>query len=187
MQTPVQKALLLEYFTLLWNVIGCIVVIISAFKSSSVSLLGFGIDSVIEIFASLVVVWQLKAINRNKEAAAMRLIGIAFLLLAFYLIIQSILAKVHHSLVHPSLTAIMWLLITAVVMLLLAYGKKRVGAVINNPIVLKEAKVTVVDGLLAVFVLVGLLITKYIGWWWADIATSLVLAAYSIKEGLQAL
>jgi hypothetical protein len=79
MQTPLQKALVLEYLTLLWNVIGCIVVIISALKSSSVSLFGFGIDSVIEIFASLVVIWQLKAINKSKEAGAMRLIGIVFL------------------------------------------------------------------------------------------------------------
>jgi divalent metal cation (Fe/Co/Zn/Cd) transporter len=187
MQTPLQKALLLEYFTLLWNVVGCVVVIIAALKSSSVSLFGFGIDSLIEIFASLVVVWQLKAINKSKEAAAMRLIGIAFLLLALYLIVQSILAIVRHSFAHPDLTGIVWLLITAVVMLLLAYGKKRMGTMLNNAIVLKEAKVTVIDGLLAVSVLIGLLITKYIGWWWADIAGGVVLAAYSIKEGLQVL
>jgi divalent metal cation (Fe/Co/Zn/Cd) transporter len=187
MEKPLQKALLLEYLTLMWNVIGCIVVIISAFKSSPLSLFGFGIDSVIEIFASLVVIWQLKAINKKRKTDAMRLIGIAFLLLALYLIVQSILAIVHHSLAHPSLMGIVWLLLTAVVMLLLAYGKKHVGTIMNNPIVSKEAKVTVVDGLLAVSVLIGLLITKYIGWWWADIAASIVLAVYSIKEGLQEL
>lgn len=186
MKNSFQKALLLEYITLGWNIAGCIIVISAAATSSSVSLFGFGIDSVIEIFSSLVVIWQLKAINKNKEAIAMKLIGIAFGLLALYIIIQSILAVIHHVQPHPSLTGIAWLIVTVAVMFFLAYQKKRMGKAINNSIVIKEAKVTAIDGLLALAVLIGLLCTKYFNWRWADIATGIMLAAYSIKESIPA-
>ena len=186
MKNSFYKALLLEYITLAWNVVGCIIIIKAGVSSSSVSLFGFGIDSVIEIFASLVVIWQLKAINKNKEAISMKLIGMAFLLLAVYIIIQSMLAVIHRIQPKPSLTGIIWLIVSAFVMFLLAHGKKISGKAINNPIVIKEAKVTMIDGLLASAVLMGLLLTKYFGWWWPDIAGALILATYSLKEAVQA-
>ena len=181
----IKKALVLEYITLLWNVIGCITVIIASLHSSSVSLFAFGIDSIIEIFASLIVIWQIKAINKNKEALAMKLIGIAFLLLAIYIIVQSTLTVIHHTKSHPSFSGIVWLTITAVAMFLLAYGKRTLGIKINNTIVIKEAKVTLIDALLAVSVLIGLLLTKYFAWWWADTTASAIIALYAIKEAVQ--
>src|SRR5436305_13286683 len=116
MKNSFRKALLLEYITLGWNCVGCIIIISAAVTSSSLSLFGFGIDSVIEIFASLVVIWQLRSINKNKEAIAMKLIGIAFLLLAVYIIIQSMLDIINRIQPKPSLTGIVWLIVTAVVM-----------------------------------------------------------------------
>ncbi len=74
----VMRGLRLEYATLAWNVVGCCVVLAAAYGARSVALIGFGIDSIIEIFASMVVVWQLKTINKDKERLAERLIGIAF-------------------------------------------------------------------------------------------------------------
>ena len=187
MKNPFKKALILEYLTLGWNVAGCIIIISAAITSSSISLFGFGIDSIIEIFASLVVIWQLKSVNKIREAMAMRLIGIAFLLLAVYLIVHSILGVTHRAQPHPSGMAIVWLIITAITMFLLAFGKSVAGIAINNAIVIKEAKVTAVDGLLALAVLIGLLFTKYFEWWWADIAVSVILAVYSILEAMLAL
>ncbi len=186
MENPLQKGLLLEYVTLGWNVIGCVIVIALAVKASSLSLFGFGIDSVIEIFASVVVIWQLRAINKIYEGLATKLIGVAFILLSLYIVTQVTFGLAHHSHASPSVDGIIWLTVTAIVMFLLAYGKKKVGQKIDNPVLIAESRVTVIDGLLAVSVLIGLLATTYLGWWWTDSAASLVIVFYGIKEALHA-
>lgn len=187
MKNNLRKGLVLEYFTLAWNIVGCVVVLILALNASSLSLFGFGIDSVIEIFASVVVIWQLKSINKDKEQFASRLIGSAFVLLSLYILVQAIIAILDGTHAHSSAFGIVWLLLTGVVMFVLAYGKKKVGVALNNPVLLAEAKVTFIDGLLAVSVLVGLLLNACFGWWWADILASLVIVFYGIQEAIHLL
>lgn len=184
MKNLLKQGLFLEYVTLGWNIIGCVIVIFLALKASSLSLFGFGIDSVIEIGASVVVIWQLKLINKDKEVFATKLIGVAFVLLSIYITAQAILAFIHKSHSLPSSFGMLWLLVTAIVMLSLAYGKKKIGTVLQNPVLLAEAKVTVIDGMLAVSVLVGLLLNVYLGWWWADILASLIIVFYGIREAV---
>src|SRR3954447_19599007 len=104
-----QRGLRLEYATLGWNVIGVIVVAVAALAARSVALAGFGLDSLIEIFASVVVVWQLKGVNKHREQQALRMIGIAFFGLALYVVVQGgyvILTRYHPS---PSAPGIAWL------------------------------------------------------------------------------
>jgi divalent metal cation (Fe/Co/Zn/Cd) transporter len=182
-----RRGLWLEYATLGWNVAGCWIVLISAYLARSVALAGFGIDSVIEIVASVIVVWQLKAINKEKEHLAERLIGVAFLLLAVYIVVQSgiVLAVRLHP--HQSPVGIAWLALTAAAMFALAYGKGRTGDALGNPVLQKESRVTVVDGLLAVAVLVGLVLDALFGWWWADPIAALVIVYYGVREGSAAL
>lgn len=182
-----RRGLLLEYATLGWNVVGCWIVLVSAYTARSVALAGFGIDSVIEIFASLVVVWQLKAINKDRENLAEQLIGVAFFLLAAYLAVQSsivLLARFHPR---TSPVGIVWLALTCVAMLLLAYGKGRTGRALGNPVLVKESRVTVVDGLLAAAVLLGLILDVALGFWWADPLAALVIVYYGVREGLAAI
>jgi len=179
-----KRGLWLEYATLGWNVVGCWIVIVAAFSAKSVALAGFGIDSVIEIFASVVVVWQLKSINKDKEKFAEHLICIAFLLLAAYVLIQSIISLITRFHAHASQIGIIWLALTAVAMYLLAYGKSKVGKAIDNPVLKKEAKVTLVDGFLATSVLAGLLLNAVFGFWWADPLAGFVIVYYGVKEGL---
>ncbi len=83
-----KRGLLLEYLTLGWNVVGVIIVVLAAFAARSVALAGFGLDSLIEIFASVVVVWQLTGVNQHRERLALRLIGIAFIALVIYIVAQ---------------------------------------------------------------------------------------------------
>jgi divalent metal cation (Fe/Co/Zn/Cd) transporter len=183
-QALTRRGLRLEYATLGWNVVGCWIVLASAYTARSVALAGFGIDSVIEIFASIIVVWQLKSINRDREHLAERLIGIAFLLLASYIAVQSVivlLARVHP---HTSLVGIGWLVLTAIAMFLLAFGKDRTGRALGNPVLQKESRVTVVDGLLAVAVLLGLVLDAALGWWWADPVAAFVVVYYGLREGV---
>ena len=178
--------LLLEYLTLAWNVVGAIIVLIAAYLAHSVALAGFGIDSLIEIFASMIVIWHLKGINERKEKTALRLIGTAFFALALYILVQA--AYVLWTRQHPSESGIgiVWLAITFVAMLLLAWGKQRVGKRISNKVLMTEARVTLIDAYLAGAVLLGLLLNALLGWWWADPLAGLVIVYYGVKEGFAA-
>ncbi len=178
--------MLLEYTTLAWNVLGTIIVVIAAIQARSVALAGFGLDSLIEIFASIVVIWQIKGVDRNRERPALRLIGGAFFLLALYVLVQA--AYTLSSGIHPapSVIGIVWLIATVAAMLLLAWGKLVVGRQLLNPVISAEARVTLIDGYLAATVLAGLILNAAFGWWWADPLASLVLIYYGVREGIEA-
>ena len=179
-----RRGLALEYTTLGWNVVGTVIVVSAALGAHSVALAGFGIDSLIEIFASLVVVWQLTGADQTRERTALRLIGVAFLLLALYVLVQSIRTLATAS--HPgtSILGIAWLAATVAAMLLLAWGKGRTGRALGNPVLLTESRVTVIDAYLAAAVLVGVALNALLGWWWADPAAALIIVYYGVKEGV---
>jgi divalent metal cation (Fe/Co/Zn/Cd) transporter len=181
-----QRGLLLEYATLGWNVVGSAVVLLAAWSARSVALAGFGLDSLIEIFASVIVVWQLKGIGQTREKTALRLIGGAFFLLALYILAQSAwtLAVRTHPL--PSPLGLLWLAATFVVMLLLAHGKRLTGRALGNAVLSAEARVTLIDAALAGAVLVGIGLNALLGWWWADPLAGLVIVYYGVKEGREA-
>jgi divalent metal cation (Fe/Co/Zn/Cd) transporter len=183
----IARGLNLEYATLGWNVVGSVIVLVSAFLAKSVALGGFGVDSLIEIFASVVVVWQLKGIDDGREEKAMRYIGLAFFALALYILVQS--AYVLASGTHPETSAsgIAWLGATLIAMLALAAGKRITGRQLGNPVLVKEGYVTLIDALLAAAVLIGLVVNAVAGWWWADPLAGLVIVYYGIKEGREAL
>jgi divalent metal cation (Fe/Co/Zn/Cd) transporter len=178
-----QRGLLLEYLTLGWNVVGTVIVVAAALAAGSVALAGFGLDSLIEIFASLVVVWQLKGIHQDRERPALRLIGAAFLLLGAYVLVQSARTLLTAARPASSPAGIAWLAATLLAMLLLARGKHRTGTRLGNRVLLTEGRVTLVDAYLAAAVLVGLVLNALLGWWWADPLAELVIVFYGAKEG----
>jgi divalent metal cation (Fe/Co/Zn/Cd) transporter len=182
-----RRGFVLEYVTLGWNVVGIVVLAFAAVTARSVALAGFGLDSLIEIGASLVVVWDLSGTGARRQRHALRLIGIAFGVLAVYLAVQSslVLATGYHP--RPSIGGIVWTAATSVVMFLLAAGKARTGAALGNPVLRAEARVTLVDGLLAVAVLVGLVLNAAAGWWWTDPVAGYVLVFYAAREVRDAL
>jgi divalent metal cation (Fe/Co/Zn/Cd) transporter len=173
---------MLECATLAWNVIGIVILAVAAINARSVALAGFGIDSLIEIGASTVVLWELAGTGGHRQRRALRLIAAAFVALAAYLIVQTavVFAIGYHP--HRSPLGISWTAITAVVMFALAYGKRRTGHALGNPVLTAEGRVTVIDGLLAVAVLVGLVLNAVAGWWWADPAAGLVIVYYAVVE-----
>ena len=181
-----KRGLYLEYLTLAWNVVGSGIIITAAYRAGSVALAGFGIDSLIEIFASVVVVWQLCGGGKERERQALRLIGTAFFALALYVLVQS--ARTLASQAHPATSPLgmVWLAATVAAMLLLAWGKYRTGAQLSNPVLLTESRVTLVDAYLAASVLVGIALNALLGWWWADPLAALVIVYYGIREGLHA-
>ena len=177
-----RRGQLLEGATLGWNVVGIVVLAIAAIRAHSVALAGFGLDSLIEIGASTVVLWELSGTGVDRQRRALRLIAAAFLALATYLTVQTavVLATGYHPQHSP--LGISWTAVTALVMFGLAYGKHRVGTALRNPVLTAEARVTVIDGLLAVAVLLGLLLNATLGWWWADPASGLVIVYYAVRE-----
>ncbi len=185
--TFLKRGLLLEYLTLGWNVVGVVIVILAAIAARSVALAGFGLDSLIEIFASVVVVWQLTGVNMHRERLALRLIGMAFIALVIYIVAQLIYTLLTGTHAATSIGGIGWLAATLVAMLLLAFGKRVTGKQLQNDVLLTEGKVTLVDAYLAGAVLVGLILNALFGWWWADSLASLVIVYYGIREGLHAL
>jgi divalent metal cation (Fe/Co/Zn/Cd) transporter len=177
-----RRGLLLEYATLAWNVVGVVVLVVAAVTARSVALAGFGLDSLIEIGASTVVIWELSGSDGSRQRRALRLIGYAFTGLGGYLIVQSTWALLTAHRPGHSTVGIVWTAITAAVMFALAAGKTATGRALGNPVLRTEGRVTLVDGLLAVAVLLGLLLTGTLGWWWADAAAGYVLAGYAARE-----
>ena len=177
-----RRGLTLEYATLGWNVVGIVVLAITAISARSVALAGFGLDSLIEIGASAVVVWELSGTGEARRRRALRLIGAAFALLAVYLAVQSTVVLATGARPEPSVGGIVWTAITAIVMFGLAFGKARTGAALGNPVLVTEGRVTLVDGVLAVAVLAGLVGNAAAGWWWADPVAGYVLVGYAVRE-----
>ena len=182
-----RRGLVLEYITLGWNVVGVVIVITAAYVARSVALAGFGLDSLIEIFASVVVVWQLRGVNAHRERMALRLIGMAFIALVFYIVAQLLYTFLTGIRPVPSVGGIVWIAATFIAMLLLASGKRTTGRQLQNEVLLTEGRVTLVDAYLAGAVLVGLILNAFVGLWWADPLASLVIIYYGIREAIHAL
>jgi divalent metal cation (Fe/Co/Zn/Cd) transporter len=183
-----RRGLALEYATLGWNVVEIGFLVYAAVTARSVALAGFALDSLIEIFASVVVVRQLTGTaDPVREQRATRLIGLAFLGLAAYITAQTALTLVVGIRPDTSALGTAWLAATVVAMLALAAGKHRTGVALGNRVLRTEAKVTLVDGALAAAILTGLALNGLAGWWWADLVAGAVLAAYGLREGLHAL
>jgi divalent metal cation (Fe/Co/Zn/Cd) transporter len=185
--TLLRRGIVLEGITLAWNVAGIAILVVAALAARSVALAGFGLDSLIEIGASLVVIWELSGTGERRQAVALRLIGAAFLVLASYLGAQSTYVLVVRYHPHHSPVGIAWTAVTVVVMFGLAAGKENVGRRLDNPVLETEGRVTLVDGLLALAVCVGLILNASVGWWWADPLAGYVILVYGAKEGWAAL
>jgi divalent metal cation (Fe/Co/Zn/Cd) transporter len=179
-----RRGFALEWTTLGWNVVGVLVLAVLAYRAASVALLGFGLDSLIEIGASAVVLWELSGTGEARQRRALRMIGVAFVALAVYLTAQSVvaLAVLHHAAASPG--GIAWTACTVLAMFALAFGKRRTGIALGNPVLVTEGRVTLIDGILAGTVLLGLLLNSLFGWWWADPIAGLVIVYYATREAV---
>lgn len=177
----------LEVMTLSWNVTGVIVLAYAALAARSVALAGFGVDSVIEIGASTVVLWELADVAQNRQRRALRMIGVAFVALSIYLAVQSTIVLAVGFRPHHSPVGITWTAVTALVMFALAAGKAKIGRALDNPVLTAEGRVTMIDGILAGAVLLGLVLNAFAGWWWADPVAGYVILYYAIREAREML
>jgi divalent metal cation (Fe/Co/Zn/Cd) transporter len=164
-----------------------VVLAVAALPAGSVALAGFGIDSLIEILASSVVIWQLRGLDSPaRMRPALRSIAIGFGLLAMYIAVQSAVMLTGASRPGRSVAGAAWLGLTAIVMFALAHGKSRTGDRLGNVVLQTEARITTIDGALAVAILAGVGLNATARWWWADPVCALGLGVYGAREALHA-
>jgi hypothetical protein len=144
-----RRGFALEYATLAWDVTGIVVLAIAAVSARSVALAGFARDSLIEIGASTVVIWELSGTGEERQRRGLRLTGHAFAALAVYLVVQStvVLAVGYHP--RHSVIGIIWTAVTAALMFALAAGKARTGRALGNPVLQTEGRVTMIGASVA--------------------------------------
>ncbi len=134
----------------------------------------------------MIVVWQLKGTPERRERTGLRCIAGAFVALAVYVLLQSAYTMASGARPAPSISGIIWLALTVVAMLLLSGGKHVTGRQLNNPVLITEARVTLVDAYLAAAVLAGVGLNSALGWWWADPVSGLVIVYYGFREAREA-
>ena len=177
----------LEYASMAWMTVEAAVAIVSGILASSIALIGFGLDSVIEFFAAAVVVWQLRGtVSEERETRALRLIAITFFALAAYLTVEGITDLVSQHRPEQSPAGIAVTAAALVVMPLLALAKRRTGQQLGNQALIADAAESAFCAFPSAAALLGLGLNAWLGWWWADPAAAIIIAALAVKEGLEA-
>jgi divalent metal cation (Fe/Co/Zn/Cd) transporter len=177
-----RRGRMLEVVTLAWNVVGIVVLAVAAIAAKSVALAGFGLDSLIEIGASTVVLWELADVAADRQRRALRLIGYSFVALSIYIAGQAVAVLIVGWHPRHSPLGIAWTAVTAAVMFALAAGKRHTGRALGNQVLLTAGRVTFIDGLLATAVVVGLVLNAAAGAWWADPVAGFVIVYYGVRE-----
>ena len=174
-------------FTISYNVLEAVVAIWAGALASSTALIGFGIDSVIEVLSALAIAWQFTRNDPQRwETATVRVIGGAFFALAAYIVVDSILSLTGAQDVDSSPLGIGIATLRLIVMPALAWFEYRTGRELQSRSVMADARQLVLCTYLSGTVLIGLLLNTVLGWAWADSVAALVVAFLAVREGLEA-
>lgn len=176
----------LEYASMAWMTVEAAVAVTAGIAASSVALVGFGLDSVIEFCAAAIVVWQLRGGGEERETRAVKLIGVTFFALAAYLAVESIHDLATQSRPGQSVAGLAVTAAALVVMPLLALAKHRTGRALGNRTLIADAAESAFCAFTSGAALLGVGLNAGLGWWWADPVAALVIAALAVKEGLEA-
>ena len=175
----------LEYASMAWMTVEAAVAITAGIAASSIALVGFGLDSVIEFCSAAIVVWQLRG-GEERETRAVKLIGVTFFALAAYLAVEAIRDLAVRSRPEQSTAGLAVTAAALIVMPLLALAKQRTGRALGNRTLIADAAESAFCAFTSGAALLGLGLNAGLGWWWADPAAALVIAALAVKEGLEA-
>jgi divalent metal cation (Fe/Co/Zn/Cd) transporter len=177
----------LEYASMAWMTVEAAVAIASGIIASSIALIGFGLDSVIEFFAAAAVVWQLRGtVSEERETRALRLIAVTFFVLAAYLAVESITDLVSQHRPGQSAAGIAVTAAALVVMPVLAVAKRRTGQQLGNQALIADAAESAFCAFTSAAALIGIGLNAWLRWWWADPAAALVIAGLAVREGIEA-
>ena len=176
----------LQRITIAWNMAEVGITVALGVTAGSLALVAFGLDSLVEVFASLVVLWHMaEDSHRTRDRRARRLVGVAFAVLAVYLLVASIRALWIGAEPDQSPIGIAYLAVTAIVMFSLAVWKKRIGRRLGSSPYLAEAHMTLLDGWLASAILTALVLNAALGWWWADAIAAAIVGVVAAREAAE--
>ena len=179
----------LEYLTIGWNLIEAGVALGAGIIAGSIALIGFGVDTLIEIFSSLILLWRLLSIHpdEQRERIALKLVGVSFLLLAAYVGYEAVSSLVLKKPPEASFAGIAVAILAMFVMPMLARAKRRAASRLNSAALSADAGQSSLCAYLSAILLGGLALNAAFNWWWADPAAALIMLPIIIKEGLEAL
>lgn len=188
----VRHGIRLEYVTLAWNGFEALVAIVSGVIAGSIALVGFGLDSVIEMSSGATLLWRLKSdadeCRREKvERIALRIVGASFIALAVYVTADAARSLWRHARPEESISGIVIAAAALIVMPLLARAKRRVAAGIDSGAMQADSRQTDLCAYLSAILLAGLVLNATLGWWWADPGAALIMVPLITKEGVEAL
>lgn len=179
----------IEYFTIAWNTVEGLVAVISGAMAGSISLVGFGIDSFIEVTSGITLLWRMSvdADERRRERnekLSLKIVGFCFIALAVYVGWESTSELSGKERPEHSIAGIVLACVSLVVMPLLSRAKKKVGHSLSSAAMHADARQTDFCVYLSAILLVGLLLNATLGWWWADPIAALIMVPIIAKEGV---
>lgn len=184
-----RRGLVLEYFTIGWNLVEAVVGLTFGILAGSVALVGFALDSVVEASSGGVLVWRLKGEERGRHAAeelerrAIKLVAIAFLALAAYVGGRAVFDLFGAARPEESPVGIGLAIVSLIVMPVLAWRKRSVARELDSRALQADSTQTLLCTYLSAILLIGLVANALFGWWWADPIAGLGIAAFAAKEG----
>jgi divalent metal cation (Fe/Co/Zn/Cd) transporter len=187
----VQRGERLEYFTILWNSVEGLLSVGAGIAAGSIALVGFGLDSFIEVISGSALLWRMKADHHvaqreHAERISLRVVGLCFLGLAAYVAIDSIHSLLHKSGPERSLLGIAIGVAALFAMPLLSRAKRNVGTAIGSPAMIADSQQTQFCTYLSAILVAGLLLNFFLGWWWSDSVAALVMVPIIANEGIEA-
>jgi len=182
-----RRGFALEYFSIAWMTAEAAVAVTAGIVAGSVALTGFGLDSVIELASAVIVIWQLRgeSAGQDRDTRAVRLVGITFFALAAYLTAEGIASLVTAARPAPSPAGLAITAAALVVMPALAVAKRRAGRALGSCTLVADSAETAFCAWTSAAALLGVTLNTAFGWWQADPAAGLVIAALAIREGLE--
>lgn len=181
----------LEYVTLGWNAMEAVVALVAGLLAGSIALVGFGLDSVIEMSSGAALLWRLRSDDEHRreraENRALKVVGWSFLALATYVAVDAANALYRRERPEESVAGMAIAAASLIVMPLLARAKRRVAAGLSSGAMHADSRQTDICAYLSAILLGGLLLNALLGWWWADSVAGLIMVPIIAREGMEAL
>ena len=184
-----RRAIRLEYFTVAWNVLEAVVSLVAGLLASSIALVGFGLDSIIETASGLALLWRFKQRGLEEEVAesrAVRLVGVTFFALAAYVGYEAMKDLVLGHRPEFSLPGLVLASLSLVVMPILGTAKRRTARQLASRALAADGMETLACAFLSAALLLGLGLNGLLGWWWADPVAGLLITVFMVREGYEA-
>lgn len=188
----VRRGKALEHLTIAYNALEGLASIVAGVFAGSIALVGFGIDSVIEVTSGAALLWRLHADadherRERSEQITLRIVGVCFLALAAYVAFDSISSLLHRSPPEQSIPGIVITGLSVVLMPILSRAKRRIGRAIGSRAMIADSRQTELCMVLSTITLSGLLLNALLGWWWADPVSALLMVPIIAREGVEGL